>query len=88
MRDGAGTDVLRLHDGLPSGMPIADNEAGWREALAKLAALVERVRTHKTSYLSLMNSAEGPKTSSATVIDRSKGMTPRPHDRNDHNRSA
>ena len=39
--DGGGTDVLAVHDGLPSGVPIADNEAGWREALAKLAALVE-----------------------------------------------
>jgi hypothetical protein len=38
--DGGGTDVLAVHDGLPSGVPIADNEAGWREALAKLAALV------------------------------------------------
>jgi uncharacterized protein YndB with AHSA1/START domain len=36
-----GTDVLAVHDGLPSGVPTADNEAGWREALAKLAALVE-----------------------------------------------
>src|SRR6266700_364076 len=36
-----GTDVLAVHDGLPPGVPIADNEAGWREALAKLAALVE-----------------------------------------------
>jgi uncharacterized protein YndB with AHSA1/START domain len=36
-----GTDVLTVHDGLPSGVPTADNEAGWREALAKLAALVE-----------------------------------------------
>jgi uncharacterized protein YndB with AHSA1/START domain len=36
-----GTDVLAVHDGLPSGVPVADNEAGWREALAKLAALVE-----------------------------------------------
>jgi uncharacterized protein YndB with AHSA1/START domain len=39
--DGGGTDVLALHGGLPPGVPIADNEAGWREALAKLAALVE-----------------------------------------------
>ena len=39
--DGGGTDVLAVHDGLPSGVPIVDNEAGWREALAKLAALVE-----------------------------------------------
>jgi uncharacterized protein YndB with AHSA1/START domain len=36
-----GTDVLAVHDGLPPGVPSADNEAGWREALAKLAALVE-----------------------------------------------
>jgi len=36
-----GTDVLAVHDKLPRGLPAADNEAGWREALAKLAALVE-----------------------------------------------
>lgn len=36
-----GTDVMAVHDGLPPGVPTADNEAGWREALAKLAALVE-----------------------------------------------
>jgi Activator of Hsp90 ATPase homolog 1-like protein len=36
-----GTDILAVHDGLPHGVPTADNEAGWREALAKLAALVE-----------------------------------------------
>jgi uncharacterized protein YndB with AHSA1/START domain len=36
-----GTDVLAVHDGLPPGVPTADNEAGWREALAKLAALIE-----------------------------------------------
>ena len=33
--------VLAEHDGLPPGVPVGDNEAGWREALAKLAALVE-----------------------------------------------
>jgi uncharacterized protein YndB with AHSA1/START domain len=38
---GGGTDVLAVHDGLPRGLPTADNEAGWREALAKLAALLE-----------------------------------------------
>jgi uncharacterized protein YndB with AHSA1/START domain len=38
---GGGTDVLAVHDALPPGVLIADNEAGWREALAKLAALVE-----------------------------------------------
>jgi len=36
-----GTDVLAVHDGLPRGVPAADNEAGWRSSLAKLAALVE-----------------------------------------------
>ena len=36
-----GTDVLAVHDGLPSGLSPADNEAGWRESLARLAALVE-----------------------------------------------
>ena len=36
-----GTDVLGLHDGLPRGVSTADNETGWRMALAKLAALVE-----------------------------------------------
>lgn len=37
-----GTDVFAVHDGLPRGLSPADNEAGWREALAKLAALVEQ----------------------------------------------
>ena len=32
---------LAVHDGLPRGLSPADNEIGWREALAKLAALVE-----------------------------------------------
>ena len=36
-----GTDILAVHDGLPPGVPAADNEAGWRSSLAKLAALVE-----------------------------------------------
>ena len=36
-----GTNVLAVHDGLPRGVPTADNEEGWREALATLAALVE-----------------------------------------------
>jgi hypothetical protein len=30
-----------VHEGLPPGLSSADNEVGWREALAKLAALVE-----------------------------------------------
>ncbi|MGH2451884.1 MAG: SRPBCC family protein [Candidatus Limnocylindria bacterium] len=36
-----GTDVVAVHDGLPAGLSTADNEAGWRSSLAKLAALVE-----------------------------------------------
>ena len=36
-----GTDVLAVHDGLPSGLSPADNETGWRLSLANLAALVE-----------------------------------------------
>jgi hypothetical protein len=35
------TDLLAVHEGLPAGVPAADNETGWRMALAKLAALVE-----------------------------------------------
>jgi uncharacterized protein YndB with AHSA1/START domain len=36
-----GTDVLAVHDNVPPGIAPADNEAGWQEALDKLAALVE-----------------------------------------------
>jgi len=36
-----GTDVVAVHDGLPPGLSAADNEAGWRSSLTKLAALVE-----------------------------------------------
>ena len=36
-----GTDILALHDRVPRGVPPADNEAGWRSSLSKLAALVE-----------------------------------------------
>src|SRR4051794_12583590 len=36
-----GTDVVGLHEGLPPGVSPADNETGWRMALARLAALVE-----------------------------------------------
>jgi uncharacterized protein YndB with AHSA1/START domain len=36
-----GTDLLAVHEGLPPGVSTADNELGWRLALAKLAALVE-----------------------------------------------
>ncbi|AKI99125.1 activator of Hsp90 ATPase-like protein [Archangium gephyra] len=36
-----GTEVLAVHDGVPSGVSPADNETGWRLSLARLAALVE-----------------------------------------------
>lgn len=36
-----GTEVLAVHDGLPSGVPPADNELGWSQSLERLAALVE-----------------------------------------------
>ena len=36
-----GTDVLAVHEALPSGVSTADNELGWRLSLEKLAALVE-----------------------------------------------
>lgn len=38
---GQSSNVLAVHDGLPPVVPTAENEAGWQEALAKLAALVE-----------------------------------------------
>lgn len=36
-----GTDLVAVHDGLPSGLSPEDNEVGWTEALTRLAALVE-----------------------------------------------
>ena len=36
-----GTDLVAVHEGLPAGVAAADNEAGWREALTRLEALVE-----------------------------------------------
>ncbi|MFL5069170.1 MAG: SRPBCC family protein [Xanthobacteraceae bacterium] len=41
-----GTDITAVHDGLPRGLSTADNEAGWRSSLAKLAALVEADENH------------------------------------------
>jgi uncharacterized protein YndB with AHSA1/START domain len=36
-----GTDLVAVHEGLPAGVSEVDNATGWREALARLAALVE-----------------------------------------------
>ena len=42
LRDAAGgTDLFAVYEGLPPGVPTADNELGWQMALAKLAALLE-----------------------------------------------
>jgi uncharacterized protein YndB with AHSA1/START domain len=38
---GGGTEIHAVHDRLPPGLSPADNEAGWRSSLGKLAALVE-----------------------------------------------
>jgi uncharacterized protein YndB with AHSA1/START domain len=40
-----GTDVRLVHEGIPDGVPAADNEAGTRSALANLAKLVENIDT-------------------------------------------
>src|SRR5688500_9393435 len=39
-----GTEVTGVHEGLPSGVSVADNETGWRMSLARLATLVEAGR--------------------------------------------
>lgn len=36
-----GTEVIGVHEGLPPGVSISDNEVGWQSSLARLAALVE-----------------------------------------------
>jgi hypothetical protein len=36
-----GAHLLAVHEGLPPGVPLADNELGWRLALDNLAALLE-----------------------------------------------
>ncbi len=39
--EGGGTEILAVHEGLPSGLSPAENEIGWQMSLGKLAALVE-----------------------------------------------
>lgn len=36
-----GTEVVGLHEGVPTVVPPADNETGWQMSLGRLAALVE-----------------------------------------------
>jgi uncharacterized protein YndB with AHSA1/START domain len=38
---GAGTRLIGTHEGVPAAVSPADNETGWREALDRLAALLE-----------------------------------------------
>ncbi|WP_280218866.1 SRPBCC domain-containing protein [Nocardia neocaledoniensis] len=38
---GGGTDLEVLHEGVPPGLSLPDNEIGWQTALAKLVALAE-----------------------------------------------
>ncbi len=42
-----GTDVHAVHEEIPAGVSLADNEAGWSSALARLAALVEADRRER-----------------------------------------
>ena len=39
---GDGTELTAVHEGVPDGVRPEDNELGWRTALDRLAALVER----------------------------------------------
>ena len=36
-----GTELVAVHEGLPPGVSLEDNETGWRMSLAKLAELAE-----------------------------------------------
>jgi uncharacterized protein YndB with AHSA1/START domain len=36
-----GTELLALHEGLPAGLSVADNDEGWKLSLGKLAALLD-----------------------------------------------
>jgi AcrR family transcriptional regulator/uncharacterized protein YndB with AHSA1/START domain len=42
-----GTDIVGVHEDVPPGVSLADNETGWRMALDKLAALAEASRTSR-----------------------------------------
>lgn len=42
--DDGGTDVVGVHEGLPDGVSVADNELGWQMSLGKLAGWVEGSR--------------------------------------------
>jgi hypothetical protein len=40
--------LTAVHDGLPAGLSPADDEAGWRSAFEKLAALVSLILPRAT----------------------------------------
>jgi uncharacterized protein YndB with AHSA1/START domain len=42
-----GTELVAVHEGLPPGVSLADNETGWQMALAKLADLAESGQTSR-----------------------------------------
>ncbi len=46
-----GTRLRASHEHLPPGVQPADNEAGWRDSLTKLAALLESGRNSIAAYL-------------------------------------
>lgn len=39
------TELVAVHEGVPDAVRPEDNELGWQESLARLAALVERTRS-------------------------------------------
>jgi len=43
-----GTEVTGTHEGLPAGIPVADNEKGWQLSLGKLAKLVECMKNENS----------------------------------------
>jgi hypothetical protein len=45
-----GTDVLAVHDGLPRGLPSADNEAGWRSSWRNSRSSSRRTRVRLTVH--------------------------------------
>ena len=42
-----GTELIAVHEGLPPGVSLADNETGWQMALAKLGELAESSQTSR-----------------------------------------
>jgi len=38
---GTGTEIFAVHENLPPGISLTDNENGWYEALANLKAMLE-----------------------------------------------